>query len=519
MIFDQGASDSFKARMCDQGMRIFLLIVTVFVVWGLSFGLAQAESIPSYDISAENITLRQFGVYIIEDDSRNLTIESMASGRVKGSLSSSRFIIKSSKVDYWFCFTLVNGSTRPVNRIVRFDEPYADEAEIFYRQDDSSWRKERAGLAMPLEKRPIPNRNPVFAVTIQPGRSKTIYLKLHSNYSMLTIGVYVEDPASFLKGEQLETASYFFYFGAAGALIIYNLFLFAALREKLYAFYVLHGVCYVIWVLIYSGFDLYLGVGELLHYRLNSITNLVMAFLALFTGSLLRTRVNLPKIHKVLIAIVIVGFLSGIASFINIHYYQYLTFLALPTYIFFMFVGIYAWLKRIELSSYYLLSMGLYFTGIILLALLLMEVLPYNLVTRYFYLPGSLAELTIFSIALAHRVKLLQAQNTAYQQELIRTEREAKERLEVTVSERTAELIRANEELDRMAKQDGLTGLANRRLLDEHLNQEWQRLKREKGLFSAIICDIDYFKKFNDRYGHQGGDKCSRKRQCGKAAV
>ena len=80
--------------------------------------------------------------------------------------------------------------------------------------------------------------------------------------------------------------------------------------------------------------------------------------------------------------------------------------------------------------------------------------------------------------------------------------------LEELVAERTAELKQANEELERMAKHDGLTGLANRRFLDERLNQEWQRLKREKGVFSVIICDIDYFKKYNDHYGHQGGDDC-----------
>lgn len=55
---------------------------------------------------------------------------------------------------------------------------------------------------------------------------------------------------------------------------------------------------------------------------------------------------------------------------------------------------------------------------------------------------------------------------------------------------------------------DGLTGIANRRKLEEHLNQEWRRMLREKKPLTLIMCDIDYFKRYNDLYGHQAGDDC-----------
>jgi diguanylate cyclase (GGDEF)-like protein len=66
----------------------------------------------------------------------------------------------------------------------------------------------------------------------------------------------------------------------------------------------------------------------------------------------------------------------------------------------------------------------------------------------------------------------------------------------------------ANEELQRLAYLDGLTQIANRRRFDERLNQEWLRLKREQLPLSLIICDVDYFKQYNDTYGHQAGDDC-----------
>jgi diguanylate cyclase (GGDEF)-like protein/PAS domain S-box-containing protein len=68
----------------------------------------------------------------------------------------------------------------------------------------------------------------------------------------------------------------------------------------------------------------------------------------------------------------------------------------------------------------------------------------------------------------------------------------------------------SNQELQRLATLDGLTQVANRRRLDEFMSQEWRRMKRERAPISLILCDIDYFKLYNDTYGHQAGDDCLR---------
>lgn len=62
--------------------------------------------------------------------------------------------------------------------------------------------------------------------------------------------------------------------------------------------------------------------------------------------------------------------------------------------------------------------------------------------------------------------------------------------------------------LSDLAINDGLTGIYNRRYFDEILNVEWKRAKREKLPLSLVMLDIDYFKKYNDTYGHQAGDEC-----------
>lgn len=69
----------------------------------------------------------------------------------------------------------------------------------------------------------------------------------------------------------------------------------------------------------------------------------------------------------------------------------------------------------------------------------------------------------------------------------------------------------ANQKLQQLAILDGLTGIANRRYFDLVLNNEWQRLTREQKPLSLILCDVDYFKAYNDTYGHQQGDRCLQK--------
>ncbi len=72
------------------------------------------------------------------------------------------------------------------------------------------------------------------------------------------------------------------------------------------------------------------------------------------------------------------------------------------------------------------------------------------------------------------------------------------------------QLALANQKLEQQANRDGLTGLCNRRWMDRQVDSSWERCARDKIPFALFMLDIDNFKKYNDRYGHQGGDDCLR---------
>jgi diguanylate cyclase (GGDEF)-like protein/PAS domain S-box-containing protein len=79
----------------------------------------------------------------------------------------------------------------------------------------------------------------------------------------------------------------------------------------------------------------------------------------------------------------------------------------------------------------------------------------------------------------------------------------------ITERKHSEEILRkANRELERLATEDGLTKLSNRRRFDEYLEREWLRQTRNKKPISLILFDVDFFKNYNDLYGHQAGDLC-----------
>ena len=121
-------------------------------------------------------------------------------------------------------------------------------------------------------------------------------------------------------------------------------------------------------------------------------------------------------------------------------------------------------------------------------------------------------------------------QNSKYYDKLL----EYSENLEQKVIERTQELEESKQKLEtsnqalkqsakklkRLATVDELTQVYNRRYFNEYLVREWRRLTRERKFLSLILCDVDYFKLYNDHYYHQAGDECLYKvAQCIKKIV
>lgn len=117
---------------------------------------------------------------------------------------------------------------------------------------------------------------------------------------------------------------------------------------------------------------------------------------------------------------------------------------------------------------------------------------------------------TNFWITKDGRHRLIDWSNTAItdQKEAEKDIEKHQKNLERIVEQRTNELNRTNEHLDKIARIDSTTGIYNRRHFNETLEAELRRSRRMKEKLSLIMCDVDYFKNYNDTYGHIAGDGC-----------
>jgi len=107
--------------------------------------------------------------------------------------------------------------------------------------------------------------------------------------------------------------------------------------------------------------------------------------------------------------------------------------------------------------------------------------------------------------ALQQQTLTLAAKNKQLEEEI-----QAKLYAQKTLEATNKKLDEANKQLFLLANHDALTGLANRRRFDEYLHQIWKQMLREQQPLTLLICDIDYFKQYNDTYGHLEGDICLR---------
>lgn len=418
--------------------RLFIIILALYL---LSQEEVYSQNIPVVNISSQQQIITSFPVGLIIDYKKDNSITQIAKIPTPQKIVLSRYNLPSIDPNYWFMFQIKNQMDEKIYRIIRFDEVYMENADIYY-QNKNDWYHESNGLSKPLHLRTIPNRAPVFLVSLKPGETKTIYLKLHSKF-VLVVGIHVESISQFALTEQWQTIGYWAYFGAALAILLYNMFLLITLRDRAYLYYVIYVANFILFVFLYSGYFLYINSNVQLHYILHGSIALTGAFLSLFTRELLNTKKNLPYIDKFLLGGFGCFILIALLIMLDIRFYLWLEIFGMISMLSMFFLGFYYLAKKIPLAKFYTLAISFYLLGLSLIAAVNLGFVAYNFFTRYSFLMGSLVELSLFSLALGYRIKLLQEEKLVIQNKLLTTEQSMKKHLEQEVIKRTAALKEA----------------------------------------------------------------------------
>jgi diguanylate cyclase (GGDEF)-like protein len=214
--------------------------------------------------------------------------------------------------------------------------------------------------------------------------------------------------------------------------------------------------------------------------------------------------------------------LHGISFFALIFWFRtfnpWYVVLSLITPLILLATGCWSALRGQRSAYFFVAAFAAILLAVVLTHLRNLGLLPTNFLTTDGTQIGSAMEMLLLSFALADRYNTMrrdqvhaQEQTLKAQEELVSTLREAEHVLEAKVEERTAELRLLNRKLEALSATDGLTGIANRRHFDATLDAEWTRAARQGQPLALGLLDVDWFKNYNDHYGHQAGDDCLRK--------
>ena len=426
---------------------------------------------------------------------------------------------------YWLALPLSLAAEGPPRWLLEVGHPSLDRVDVFTPSANGSYREQTAGDLQPFDSRPYPHRNLVFPITLEPGQTQTVYVRVLSSGS-LTVPLTLWQPAALDAHDQRTYVLLGVFYGAMLALLFYNLFLYFALRDPV--------------LLAYVGFVAAMTTGML---ALNGLGNqflwpnwpewgdiaqpsaLAIAGLCgtLFTRLFLATAREHPGLDRLLLALTAIFAIA--AAMPAVFDYRFVALVTGLNALAFCTVAIYAGSTCRPRNQpdqpgaphpgtrYFIAAWSTLLLGTLMQALRSTSWVASTDFTTYAIQAALALAALLLSAAMAERIQATRRNALAAEHAMVKKLHLTELSLEARVTERTRELeaanaaLRAKEtQLEYMARHDPLTGLPNRALLDDRLEQALARAKRSGRSIAVMLADLDRFKAINDTYGHPVGD-------------
>ncbi|RUO59280.1 sensor domain-containing diguanylate cyclase [Pseudidiomarina marina] len=407
---------------------------------------------------------------------------------------------------YWF---RVQVDENEADRMLYLGYPLLDSIDVYFVKSGEVLKQLHMGDQLPFNERPVHNKN--FVVPVPTHNAHDIYIRVRTE-SSLRFPLEIWEPLEFMEANQYQVAATGLYFGLLLCMAIYNLFNFLVTRDISFLNY----SAYTLSIgLLMAGLD---GVGYqylwpnwiwLQDRIVTMIGSIMIMFATLVTMGVLQTKVHSATIHRWLRRFMMVYATTFVLS-IFLPYALLIPFVLILAVVgcgFLLGSGIVLWRRGLIYARIYTLALSALLAAICVNALGYLGLFESVFVQRYAIMAASAFEVLLLSWALAIRFNDGRKEQLALKEQM-------NHQLEDMVSERTEELERvmvrlqkANQELEQRSNEDGLTGLYNRRFLNQEFKREFRRCRRNGTSLTLAMLDIDHFKALNDSYGHLLGDQ------------
>ena len=335
--------------------------------------------------------------------------------------------------------------------------PHFDSLEFYYQNEKGEWEKEITGDQTPFYTRQIFNKHFVFEVQLPDTAVRTFYFHIGGQGSR-QFPLYIQSPKTFYTAQEEISMIYGgMFFGTIIIMMLYNLFIFFSLRDKVYIYYVLTNLSVLIYYCGYTGYGFQYIWPE--SYWINEK---IIPFGAILTGIttvifakiFLETKKYMPWVHKLYLSIILL-YVIELATLFFVSYEVALKGASLMASLSAMLVLVssYAiWIKGNKSARFIAFAFSFYLIGIVLLNLNITGIIHRNFFVAHAMEMGTIIEISLLSLALSDKFSRLKKEKEEAQAELIDVQRIANEELEKKIERRTQKINQQKVELEESNK-------------------------------------------------------------------
>jgi len=415
---------------------------------------------------------------------------------------------------YWFHVRLLNRSQRELRWLLVQQYALSDHIDVYANYADGRMQHWKGGDALPFDEgRSVRYRHPNTLIDLPREQPVDVFVRVQSQSSMQVPLTLYTQPA-FTEMSRDAQLGMGVYYGILLALFFYNMVLWLSLRDASYFWYLLHISAFglVLFTLNGLGFEyLWPDSTWLADKSVPLSICLSQVGMQQFTRTFLGLRERWKTGDRISLGIIAFYIVLGLAS-MRLPYHVSTPIASASVFLSLTWVatlGLVITRRGYKPAVIFLLAWAMFLLGTGMFAAVAFGLVPKVFFTEYGKEIGSALEMLLLSIGLGYRYSALRTENE-------RIIREARDQLEQKVSQRTAELSNAlnqladaHARLRESSQRDGLTGLHNRAYFREGFESLLSQARSGRRL-SLLMIDLDHFKQINDRHGHLVGDECLR---------
>lgn len=394
-----------------------------------------------------------FEISYLKDSSNSLNIQEIANSN-DFQKHSNKFSLGYLKDTIWIKVDLKNKSSKE-DFILSLNEHFYEKANMHYfDKSENLWKTLKNGVFTPIKERNIETSKLAFNFKIQQNSSQTIFVELKAKYPYFgNIAVYSKD--YFFASRILNIDSFFILqFGILLIIIIFNLFLWLSLKEKVYIYYVGYAFFALVFLINISGLLIYFDLQHYM-YKLHFSVSLCIIFLSLFSIEYFEAKRYFKAsvfVIKILILLLFVfAFMMVAVSYSP--WNNYMNHIITIILITLIASSIKIYKKGQYFLKYYIFAISIYFTSVIIFILFLMGIIEYNYFNRYAYIYCLSLEIIVFALILSNRYNIIKNEQIKTQNELISLQINQNKLLENEVEKKTLKLTKLVKERELLVKE------------------------------------------------------------------